>query len=198
MNVRYPSYPAYGQLLGDQPIWDDPLWRYIDEPETGLVAETPCFPWEPTVSIDPKSGTTDDDDTYVVTVGLGLVNNVVPTNWGEPIEIGKVSDETPEVYYLILKCSLTAQYVSGVVIDSVKDLPAGNQLTPVRANLLPQSIDIILGTAYNGDVCMLYNKNIILKSRIVYQENIPAAPPNSRSYTNYYTLDPVSATTDAY
>ena len=165
-----------------------PLLEYIPPVKSGSAVDPRCYPWEAEVVDESESDVPD----YKLYIGVGSVNGVVAAAWDEPIDI-----QTDKLSFIILDVSLSDGSVSSITYEAVTTLPTGEELQPVRKQTPPTSVKIILGTVMNTDICIIHNYNIVLRSRLVYQELKGGTNIGQETYDYYYTLDPVSASYDA-
>lgn len=170
-----------------------PLLEYIPPVQSGSAVDPRCYPWEAEVVDESESDESESDvPDYKLYMGVGSVNGVVAAAWDEPIDI-----ETDKLSFIILDVSLSDGAVSSITYEAVTTLPTGEDLQPVSKDTPPTSVKIILGTVMNTDICIIHNYNIVLRSRLVYQELKDGTNIGQENYTYYYTLDPVSASYDA-
>ena len=165
-----------------------PLYGNIPPVEASVNVELPCYPWESEV-IDESTG---DNPDYKLYIGAGTVNGVVAADWDEPVNIA-----TDTLSFIILDVDLSDGAVNTITYSAADTLPTGEELQPVTKGTTPTSTKIILGTVMNTEVCILHNYNIVLRSRLVYQQPIPNQTAGNEQYEYYYTLDPISASYDS-
>lgn len=120
-----------------------------------------------------------DDDNLSATFWPGVINNILPSNYGETFTVSKIG-----THYFLLTATMSGSSVTSAALSQSATGPAA---VPVLANALPSTIGILLAMVIEGQPFQIRNGAITIYTREMFRAEKSPLVPGSLPYDSYWT-----------